>query len=106
MFWLSILLVSLASLVALVVLFLLTGVGMRIAHAFGGADFAPGWQVRCTHCGKTRPAGEVGVARLGKSSVGSKTQTLGWCTGCKGVRWIAVEPSGEAMGALVEGAAR
>ncbi|MEO0586270.1 MAG: hypothetical protein AAF078_01395 [Planctomycetota bacterium] len=106
MTWFSILLLSLAPLVGLVILFFVVGIGVRIAHGFGGVDFAPGWQVRCTHCGKTRPAGEVGVARLGKSSTGTTSRTLGWCTGCKGVRWIAVEASGEVMGVLPEDAAR
>ncbi len=51
--------------------------------------YAPGWEIRCTNCGKTRDAGDVGAVRIGASSKGKRT--LGWCSGCKWFRFLAIE---------------
>lgn len=51
--------------------------------------YAPGWQARCTKCGHTRDASEVGVTRIGAWSW--KKYTLGWCSDCHRLRFIAVE---------------
>jgi hypothetical protein len=51
--------------------------------------YAPGWQVRCTKCGRTREAAEVGIVRLGAWSW--KKYTLGWCSDCRWLRFLAVE---------------
>jgi hypothetical protein len=51
--------------------------------------YAPGWQVRCTSCGWTRPAAEAGIVRVGAASRGK--WTLGWCRNCRKLRWIAIE---------------
>ena len=51
--------------------------------------YAPGWQVRCPHCGTTRPAAEVGIIRIGAASKGKRT--LGWCSVCRRVRVLVIE---------------
>lgn len=51
--------------------------------------YAPGWQVRCTKCGRTRDAAEVGIVRVWAASRGK--WTLGWCRQCRWLRWIAIE---------------
>jgi hypothetical protein len=51
--------------------------------------YAPGWQLRCTKCGKTRDAGEAGMTRVGAASW--RKRTIGWCSNCRWVRVIAVE---------------
>ena len=51
--------------------------------------YAPGWQVRCTKCGRTRDASEVGVTRIGGWSW--KRYTLGWCSYCHWLRFLAIE---------------
>ena len=59
-------------------------------------DPAPGWQLRCPKCGRTRAFGEVGV-RLGAASVGKRIP--GWCTACNELTAAIVErvaaPDGE-----------
>jgi hypothetical protein len=52
-------------------------------------DLAPGWQIRCPKCGKTRSYGEVGGVRLGAASRGKRI--LGWCRRCNWFRWAVVE---------------
>lgn len=52
-------------------------------------DLAPGWQIRCPKCGKTRALGETGAIRIGAYSVGKRT--LGWCTQCRWLRWAVIE---------------
>ena len=55
-----------------------------------GGGLAPGWQLRCTRCGRTRDASEAGLVRLGAASVGK--YTLGYCSGCgERLRLIAIE---------------
>lgn len=51
-------------------------------------DLAPGWQIRCTKCGRTKPFGRVGI-RLGAASKGK--WTLAWCTQCRWLRFAAIE---------------
>ena len=51
--------------------------------------YAPGWQLRCTRCGRTRDAGEAGLIRVGAASVAK--YTLGWCSNCRWLRFVAVE---------------
>lgn len=53
------------------------------------ADLAPGWQIRCTKCNRSKPLGEVGSIRMGASSRGK--WTLGWCSQCRSLRWAAIE---------------
>ncbi|MFO0891237.1 MAG: hypothetical protein U0790_19100 [Isosphaeraceae bacterium] len=51
--------------------------------------YAPGWQVRCTRCGRTRDASEAGITRVGAWSW--KKYTLGWCAHCRWLRFLAIE---------------
>ena len=51
--------------------------------------YAPGWQVRCTHCNKTKDAADVGMLRIGATSVDKRV--FGRCSNCKGFRWLAIE---------------
>ena len=71
-------------LIALFALFLILGL---ILYKTGG--YAPGWQVRCTSCNKTREASEVGVIKIGAACVGERT--VGWCSQCKKRRVLAIE---------------
>lgn len=80
-------------LVALLVV-LLSKVTERVSAASrgvstGGGDTAPGWILRCTRCQSWRPATEAGVVRLGAASRGKRT--LGRCSACGRISWIAVE---------------
>lgn len=50
--------------------------------------YAPGWQVRCTKCDRTRDAADVGITRIGAAG---KKYTLGWCSNCRWLRFIAIE---------------
>lgn len=51
-------------------------------------DLAPGWQVRCPGCGKTKPYGSIGI-RIGAASRGKRI--LAWCKTCRWFRWAIVE---------------
>ena len=51
--------------------------------------YSSGWQVRCTKCGRTRDAADVGIVKIGASS--RKSYTLGWCSSCRRLRFVAVE---------------
>jgi hypothetical protein len=51
--------------------------------------YAPGWQVRCTRCGRTRDAGEVGITRVGAWS--RKKYTIGKCSRCNRWAFVAIE---------------
>lgn len=51
--------------------------------------YAPGWRVRCTKCNRTRDASEVGMIRVGAWSY--KKYTLGWCSHCGRLRFVAIE---------------
>ena len=52
-------------------------------------DLAPGWQIRCTHCDQSCDASEAGVIRIGAKSIGKRT--LGWCSRCRSMRFLAIE---------------
>ena len=58
-------------------------------------DLAPGWQVRCSHCGLTIEAGKAGIIRLGARG---KSYKLGWCSRCRWFRCLIVERSKMAGG--------
>jgi len=49
--------------------------------------YAPGWNVQCTRCGRTRALARVGGIRMGANR-GATKATLGWCRGCRGFRII------------------
>ncbi len=51
--------------------------------------YAPGWQVRCTKCQRTRSASGVGIVRVGAWTW--KNFTPGWCSSCQWLRFLAVE---------------
>jgi hypothetical protein len=93
MAWSLQLLLPILGTLGLIVLFMVLGF---IFGVTGGR--APGWQARCTTCDRTRGAGDVGVIRVGKRSVGTVSRTIGRCSSCRGVRWIAVEPIPERAG--------
>lgn len=59
-------------------------------------DLAPGWQLRCPRCGKTKPYGKVGI-RLGAASIGKRVGS--WCTACRWFRLAIVEKVNESSGA-------
>ncbi len=63
--------------------------------------YAPGWQVRCPHCGTTHPAGEVGIIRIGAASKGKRT--LGWCSVCRRVRLLVIEKTPPGVAASQQG---
>ncbi len=84
--WYMVILVS-AGVAWLVLVVCLLVVMCSVTKNTGG--FAPGWQLRCTRCGRTRDAGEAGLVRY-KAASASK-RTLGFCRGCRGFRWLAVE---------------
>ena len=66
--------------------FVLLGRAVRKA----GGGLAPGWQLRCTRCGRIGDASEAGLVRLGAASV--RKYTLGYCSGCgERLRIIAIE---------------
>jgi hypothetical protein len=52
-------------------------------------DLAPGWQIRCTHCGRSKPLAAVGGIRLGAFSIGKRT--IAWCSNCRRLRIAAIE---------------
>lgn len=51
--------------------------------------YAPGWQIRCASCGRTKDAGEAGITRLGAASTGKRV--LGWCKQCCSLRFLILE---------------
>jgi hypothetical protein len=53
--------------------------------------YAPGWQVRCPKCGLTFDAADLGFTFIGKKLIG-KELVLGWCSRCRWLRWLRVEP--------------
>ncbi len=82
-------------LLSLYILLFIGGVflGLHLLTRITGVPrgYAPGWQVRCTRCNKTKDAADVGMIRIGAASVGKRL--FGHCSNCKGFRWIAVEPA-------------
>jgi adenine-specific DNA methylase len=61
-------------------------------------DLAPGWQVRCPRCGRTKPFGQIGN-RFFAASRGKRI--LGYCTQCRRFRFAIVERTPAASGATV-----
>lgn len=61
--------------------------------------YAPGLQIRCTKCGGTRNAADVGIIRMGATG---KTYTLGYCSNCRWLRFIAIEKKPEQADAVEE----
>lgn len=43
--------------------------------------YAPGWRVECVRCGRSSPAAEAGIVRIGAFSVGK--WTIAWCRRCR-----------------------
>ncbi len=52
-------------------------------------ELAPGWYACCSRCGRTRTLASVGGVRLGANRSAAKA-TLGWCRGCRGLRFIRI----------------
>ena len=50
--------------------------------------YAPGWRVCCTKCGRSAPAGKVGITRIGACS--SHKYTLGFCRTCRWIRFVRI----------------
>lgn len=80
-------------LLGLVGLGILFGVITLILRFTGG--YAPGWQVRCKLCGRTRDAGEAGLVRIKAASIGKRT--IGWCSNCRRLRILLIERKPEAQ---------
>ncbi|MBU8923244.1 MAG: hypothetical protein KOO63_15600 [Bacteroidales bacterium] len=47
------------------------------------------WQLRCKECGKVRDAAELGDNRISDLA---PSWTLGWCSSCRKLRIIIMEP--------------
>ena len=47
------------------------------------------WQIRCFKCGRTRATLDAGIVRLAPPL---RKYTLAWCSGCRWLRFTAVEP--------------
>ena len=78
--------VTILGLAALAAFFLMVD---RVVRKSGGG-LAPGWQLRCTRCGRIGDASQAGLVRLGAASV--RKYTLGYCAGCgERLRIIAIE---------------
>lgn len=58
-----------------------------ITRITGG--YAPGFQLCCTSCQKNSDASQAGIVRIGAASV--KKVVFGYCSNCRGFRWIAIE---------------
>jgi len=43
--------------------------------------YAPGWRVECVRCGRSSPASDLGIVRIGAFSIGK--WTIAWCRGCR-----------------------
>jgi hypothetical protein len=66
---------------------LLTLVGAISFVLKRSGGYAPGWQLRCTTCGHTGDAAKAGLIRIGST----ESQTLGYCSKCSRLRWLAIE---------------
>ena len=51
--------------------------------------YAPAWRIYCTKCGRSAPAAQTGVIKIGARSW--HEYTLGWCSGCKRFRWLRLQ---------------
>lgn len=54
-----------------------------------GKGYAPGWRIYCTKCGRSAPASEAGVIRIGARSY--HKYVLGWCRQCSWFRWLRLQ---------------
>jgi hypothetical protein len=56
--------------------------------------YAPGWQIRCSKCGLTFDAADLGIVRIGGFG---RSYKLLWCGQCRWFRWFALEkkPAGQ-----------
>lgn len=50
---------------------------------------APGWYAQCTRCGRAKTLASVGGIRVGGNR-GAKKATLGWCRGCRALRFVRI----------------
>jgi len=53
-----------------------------------GAGYAPGWRISCTRCGRSAPAAEAGITRIGAASC--HKYVVGWCRDCRWIRWMRI----------------
>jgi hypothetical protein len=47
---------------------------------------APNWRICCTHCGRSAPADQAGIVRIGARSW--HKYCLGYCRECRRLRWL------------------
>lgn len=47
---------------------------------------APGWRIHCSKCGRSSPAANAGITRIGAFSAGKRV--LGFCRGCRWPRFL------------------
>ena len=91
--------VTILGLAGMAAVFLLIERAVRKA----GGGIAPGWQLRCTRCGRIGDASEAGLVRLGAASI--RKYTLGYCSGCgERLRIIAIERKPQAPAVPVSSA--
>ena len=57
--------------------------------------YAPGWQVRCTKCGLSRAAADVGIVRFAARS--RMKSILGTCPGCSRPRFLTLEKEAQGV---------
>ena len=50
---------------------------------------APGWRICCTRCGRSAPADQAGITRIGARSI--HKYVLGWCRECRRLRWLRLQ---------------
>ena len=65
-------------------------VASQYAEAAGPAarlgGYAPGWRICCTRCGRSAPAAQAGIIRIGAWSW--HKYIGGYCRGCRRFRWL------------------
>lgn len=59
---------------------------------------APGWRIYCPRCGKSAPAKQRGITRIGAWSFGKRV--LGWCSECNRLRWLKLTQDLEKSGTI------
>ena len=64
-------------------------------------SLAPGWHIRCGTCGRSKTLASVGGIRIGGNR-GAKKATLGWCSGCRGLRMLSIVHESRAPGLAPE----
>ncbi|MGI9471148.1 MAG: hypothetical protein ACR2NZ_06440, partial [Rubripirellula sp.] len=50
---------------------------------------APNWRICCTRCGRSAPAENAGITRIGARS--KHKYVLGWCRDCRRFRWLRLQ---------------